>query len=745
MAAAGGGLDLTSSATYTLAPAAHVVRVAVELTAHNTKPSVTAGGILTKYFYEGARVAVQSEATNIRATSGGASLSVNRTAADGFALVDVRFRAAIFFQQTAKVHLTFDLPGGAPRSKSDIRVGRAFGTFVAWAFGDSGSVRVVVPAGFEAATTGSTVTKTASGGATVFRATSVTDVADWYLVVNADRKSALTSDRVDLEGGEHIVVRAWPEDAEWKQRVTQLLTSGLPELVEQTGLAWPVARDLTIFEVHTPLLEGYAGVFFQGQDRIEISEDLDELTILHEASHAWFNSELFDGRWIDEGLADTYASKALDGIGITGWAPHPVSPTDKAAVPLADWVHPGRISDDATEAREQYGYDAAWTVVRSIVTEVGDVRMRGVLSAAQAHQIAYVGAGAPETVAGSTDWRRLLDLLDETGKSKTADDLFRRWVLTAGEAATLDERAAARTAYAALAAAGGDWRVPFYVRDAMADWRFAEATARIDEAQAILAKRDDLAKLTTQLGVAPPPLLIDSYQTAQTSFDAANAIADRDIGAARALVRAEAAVAAPRAPFVALGLLGTTPEADLAAARSAFQASGSDAMARATAVADLIDGAVGVGRSRFVTLLEVVGLVVVLLVAFAALLWRRRASRRARLVAATAAAEDAIGPAQPAEAAIVAGRAAAGPTEVAEAATIAAEGAATEAPYATLADQSAEPAALDSTTIPSDAAAVAEATTKPRRRRRSKPAAASPSADPETDPASDSGQTGDAS
>src|SRR5207244_228635 len=125
---------------------------------------------------------------------------------------------------------------------------------------DTASVRVVVPAGFEAAATGSDAARSTSNGATIFRATGITDIGAWYLVVTADRKSALTSDRVDLAGGEHVVIRAWPEDAEWRGRVAQLMTKGLPQLVEETGLAWPVAGDLSVFEVHTPLLEGYAGV-----------------------------------------------------------------------------------------------------------------------------------------------------------------------------------------------------------------------------------------------------------------------------------------------------------------------------------------------------------------------------------------------------------------------------------------------------------------------------------------------------
>ena len=672
--AAGDGLVLTTAATYTLVPARHIVRVTLDLTARNEKPNVTAGGILTRYFYEGARVAVQTEASAIRATASGVKLTVSTTPADGYRILEVRFRSALFFQQTAKVRVTFDLPGGAPRSASDIRVGTAFATFVAWAFGDVGSVRVVIPAGFEAEATGSTAAKSTSGGATIFQAAGISDIGEWYLVVNADRKTALTNDRIDLAGGEHVVIRAWPEDAEWKRRVTDLLTQGLPELVAETGLDWPVADDLTVFEVHTPLLEGYAGVFHAGEDRIEISEDLDDLTILHEASHAWFNRALFDGRWINEGLADTYAARALDAIGTGGWAPKAVSPTDKAAVRLIDWVHPGRITDEATDAREQYGYEASWTVLRTLVLEVGEGSMRAVLAAAQDHRIAYVGAGEPETVAGANDWRRLLDLLDEVGGSTSADEVFRRWVVTDAQTDILDARVGARTAYGALLRAGGDWRAPFLVRGPLSAWDFAAATARIADATAVLGRRDAIAARAGSLGLALPADLKTAYEAARDSFDEANRIADRDEAGAQAFATASEAVAAPRAPLVALGLLGTTPAVGLADARDEFEAGSPDAAADAAAVTALIDGAVEVGRGRLLVAIAVLVTIVLLLLAAIVLLRRRRRRRRA-----LAAALGPIDLAADGSAGVL-------PPEPAQAAEPVEPFA--PAPYATLADQS---------------------------------------------------------
>ena len=655
------GLDLTTAATYTLVPARHVVRVALDITATNNKPNLTAGGVVTRYFYEGARIAIQSGARNVAASSAGARLIATTTAADGYTVLEIRFGSSLFFQQTTRIRATFDLPGGAPRSTSDIRVGSAFATFVAWAFGDTGSVRVVVPAGFDAATSGSAVTRT-DAGTTRFEATGITDIGGWYLVVNADRRSALSADRIDLSDGEHIVVRAWPEDATWRRRVADLLTRSLPKLVERTGLAWPVSGDLSIFEVHTPLLEGYGGVFLEGQDKIEISEDLDDLTIIHEASHAWFNSGLFVGRWINEGLADTFAAATLGDLGEAAPKPPPVGPTDAAAVRLNAWVHPGRITDATTDARERYGYSASWTVIRAIAREIGGDALRRVLTAAHDHVIAYGGAGVPETVNGPNDWRRLLDLLDEVGGSATADAAFRRWVVTDDQVALLDDRAAARRDLAALRLASGDWAAPVDVRSALSDWDFATARRRIADARSVLDLRDAIAADAAALGIAPPADLRAAYETARTDLGSATDIANRERSAVAALAAARDAVQAPRSPLVALGLLGMSPDSVLAAARTAFSAGDPDAGARAAAVTALIDGASAVGRDRaIVAAVGLIAAVVLLVVAIRLVRRRRRRTRWAR---------PAAGPS-------------AGPV------------AASPPPYATLADQSRRPLDAD--------------------------------------------------
>jgi hypothetical protein len=618
VAAASDGLSLTTSTTYTLVPADRVVRAAVDINAANDKPNRVSGGVTTRYFYDSFRIAVQPEARSIRATAAGAALRVSTLKADGYLRVEVRLRQPIFFHQAARVRVTFDLPGGAPRSKSEIRVGPAFATFVAWAFGDSGSVRIVVPAEFDTGTTGNAMTRAESDGSIVLTA-DVPDVSRWYVVLNADRPSELTDTDLPLSDGGDLRIRAWPDDPTWGREVTDLLRRGLPELVQLTGLSWPVTDALTVSEVHTPLLEGYAGVFYQGRNRIEISEDLDDLTIVHEASHAWFNGNLFRGRWIVEGLADTYASEALNRIGLTGWRPDAVAPSDKAAVKLNAWVTPGRISDAATDAREQFGYDASWMVVSSIVNDVGIEKMQAVLARADAGEIAYAGAGTPEDVSGPADWRRLLDLLDEVGGSTTADELFRTWVISSSDLGSMDERDAARAAYAGLVREGGDWLPPLFVRQPLSDWTFGVATTRIRAAATLLDARDRIAAEAANLGVTAPTTLRTAYQTASTSLDAAAGIADRELAELRALRAAADAVDAPRDALVALGLLGIDPAARLADVRAGFSAGADDTIARAASVADLIAGGAASGRQRLLVVIvgadALFGLVVIAVVA----------------------------------------------------------------------------------------------------------------------------------
>ncbi|MFL5725225.1 MAG: hypothetical protein ACJ77F_02710 [Chloroflexota bacterium] len=597
------GLSLVSASTYTLDSEKSVVHVSVSVTAENTKPNLVrqtpTGTLTTRYFFESASIAVQPEATSVGASAAKTQLTTALAPDEGFAHLRIDFPKDLYFGESIAFTVGWDLPGGAARSESDIRVGSAFATFPAWAFGDRGDVEILVPNGYDVETSGSPTQESAAGGVTTISATGIDDTAEWYALVVADRHDALTQDRLDLADGEHLVIRAWPEDDEWRTRVSGLLDVGLPALVAKLGLAWPVEGDIEVVEVHTPLLEGYGGVFLTDEHRIEISEDLDELTIVHEASHAWFNADLFVGRWIDEGLADEYASRVLDDVSNGGLRPESVARTDSGAVGLNDWAHPGRIADAETEARETYGYNAAWTAMRAIVAATGEEAMRDVLAAGRKRETAYVGAEPVETLPTAADWRRFLDLLEERGHAAGVEPIFRRWVVNADEAALLDDRSAARAAYAELLEEGDGWRPAWAVREPLGRWAFPTAKAAIDAAERVLETRDAIDAAAAKLDVEPPASLRTAYEGERSDIASVQALADRQLAMTAGLAEARSRVAADRPPLTILGLLGSDPDRELATAGSAFSEGDLEAAdADLAEIDEAFDAAVERGRER---------------------------------------------------------------------------------------------------------------------------------------------------
>ncbi len=650
VALAADDLGVTTKARYVVAPQNGVVRVAVDVAVVNQKPNRVSGGVITRYFYDSVNLGVQLEATHLRATQDGTPVRVTSAVRKNFRLVTIAFHSDIYVGETARVRLQFDLPAGAPRSDSDVRVGPAFATFLAWAFGDRGSVRIDIPKGFDVDISGEDMEASTTAVAKVFMATT-DDALGWYAWVNARNDDGLTRERLDLADGEQVVVRGWPEDSRWRRRVSVILSDSVPDLVDRIGLPWPVDGPLNVLEVHTPLLEGYAGFYDPKSDEITISENLDDLTIVHEASHAWFNSRLFADRWINEGLAEEYASQVLAAETRGKVDPAPVKRSAKAAFPLAHWDPPAPIRDPQSDAREQYGYDAAWTVIRDIAGEAGEDGMRRVFRAASDGTTAYPGDGAPEHTALPNDWRRFLDLTQELGGVDDAADLLETWVLPTGAAAQLADRATAREAYDRLVAADGDWTAPPVVRLALDGWRFDDADARIQEATDVVRQRDDTASQAAAAGLSTPDGLEAAYESADSASELADAsaLAANTQASLSTVVAAGAAAEAPRDWLTTLGLSGKDPDADLAAARSAWEAGNlTEATDRAALAAGTLSIAAEAGRGRAIVIgggamLVTLLLLVVLIVAVVR--WRRRSLAPTAGVAAALAVGAPAGPA----------------------------------------------------------------------------------------------------
>jgi hypothetical protein len=150
-----------------------------------------------------------------------------------------------------------------------------------------------------------------------------------------------------------------------------------------------------ITETVTPYLYGYAGWYSRTDNTIEIGDELDAQVVLHEISHMWFNDLLFTTRWIDEGLAQEYAARAVAQLGGKPATPNAVNVHAPAAIPLEAWDTVD-LQAQNSQARETFGYNASWLVVHRLTDEIGVDAVRRVIAAASKDAMPYLGTTNPK-------------------------------------------------------------------------------------------------------------------------------------------------------------------------------------------------------------------------------------------------------------------------------------------------------------------------------------------------------------
>lgn len=335
------------------------MRVTEEVTLQNVTTDQRVGTTINRLYFSALTLAVPSSSAAEVAERNGTALGV------ALSSFNERFTKAVvtfpnlFSVQQRVITVSYEMPGDAPRSKSFTRVNPAYASFTAYGEGDPGqvSVRVIVPQGFDVDTLGNDVASAVVGDRHVYTASAISSPDTWYVAVSARNDAALDVHDVDV-GDRKVSVAAWPGDAEWSAFVEKNLTDGLPALEKR----------LSIVEASTPYLYGYAGWFLPLQNKIEVGEDLDDRTLLHELSLAWFNRDLFDARWINEGPAEELSARALAELGGKLDDPEVVHLDSSNAVALESWSAPrSRTSDDDSE---HWGYNASFHVMRRLTTEI---------------------------------------------------------------------------------------------------------------------------------------------------------------------------------------------------------------------------------------------------------------------------------------------------------------------------------------------------------------------------------------
>lgn len=620
-------LTMVGDATYDVLPEEARVAVSVRLTATNHLRDTVA----RRFFFRTGLLTVPPGASAFAISGGSGTPKVAvRTRAATYTTLRIDFGANLAAGRSTTLHLTFDLRdvGGAP--DRPLRISPSLVTFSAWAFATpdtpGAAVAVRLPTGYSVDIGRGPLTgpEPDTADREIWISGSLDEPLEFIADVAADRPADYveTSRTVDLvERPATILLRAWPDDPAWRDRIGTLVDEALPRLERDIGLPWPIDGSLAIHEALVRGTGGYAGLFDPAERRIEVAYAAPDIVVLHELAHAWFNGRLVADRWVAEAFASYYADRVATELGLDTELPLPavIDPSDPAAIPLNEW---GASGTEAV-ATEAYAYAASAELASAIAERAGPTALQEVWAAA-----AGQGAdGAP--AAASPDWRGLLDLLESTtGEDFT--DLWAEWVARPADAALLAARAAARDHEAATAAAAGAWQLPPSIGDALRAWQFDEADALLTAADDVLARRDTLEAAADRAALVLPPTLREAFEGAGGPEAAATevAAAQRTVDA---IVTARAAeptgTGIGQRFLVAVGLLLEQPEIQLSAAEAALTTGSLDIARSAAENAERAwSNAEGVGRSRIVSL-------VLLAVALALLVGLLRQARRRQAAA----------------------------------------------------------------------------------------------------------------
>ncbi|HXG26338.1 MAG TPA: hypothetical protein VNL94_05745 [Candidatus Binatia bacterium] len=621
VSAATPSLTIVGATTYDVRPEEGRVAVTSRLTVTNHLENT----VTRRYFFRTAVLTVLPGTSNFRLTgpAGQPKVTVGKRT-DTYTNLRLDFGANLAAGRSTTLTLTFDItdPGGAP--DRPVRISPSLTSFAAWAYATpstpGATVEVRFPAGYSVSIGRGPLEGPIADGPDHERwqsgpiAAPLEFVAD--IVADRPRELEETAREVPLAGGAAtILLRSWPDDPAWRDRVGALVERALPILEREIGIPWAVEGDLAVEEALVRSTGGYAGLFAPAEGRIEIAYNASDGVVLHELAHAWLNGRLVADRWVAEGFASYYAALTAAELGVDPDSPAPPPETNEGAIPLNEWG-PSGTEDPASE---RYAYATSRDLAEAIAERAGEEALRAVWSKAAGGIAAYqpvtagpdgsprlVEGAAPEVAEGPPDWRGLLDLLEEeTGADFT--DLWGEAVARPADLAVLQERTAARAAYEASVQRAGDWRLPPATRAAMRAWQFDVATDLLRQADAVIAQRDALAREAADAGLTLPGRLRVAFENGpDVEPAAAEARAERAV--VDAIVHARATE--PRNPGVVedlvfrLGLIGIEPREYVAAAAAQLAEGELEAAYASALQAEAAwTGAPQAGRSRIVSTL----------------------------------------------------------------------------------------------------------------------------------------------
>lgn len=624
------GLLVTSTSRYVLDAEDERVEATIRMTLRNVAPDEpTEDGGTRFFFYDAYGIPLPAEARDVRATSDGAALRVDRLPIEGqpgFRLFEIGF-PDLLFGDTRTIELGFTLEGQPPRSDDPTRIGPGYATFPVFGPGDPGSntVEVVVPDDLTVDSTASSFTESPGTDGTTVYTTREDNLAPGFAATMSARSSEIGEGRSVTVGGVPLVLVPYPNDPEWADFIEDRADVGLPILLDLVGQPWPGEVD-RIRQDSGSQVRGFEGWYSTRDREIVLGEALDDGVLFHELAHAWVNSSTIEDRWLSEGLAELLAEETAEQTDGSFRRPAEVSPTDEDAVPLQTWEEsPGFRGTDV----DTWAYPASYQVVTSLATGLEGAALGDLISDAVTATSPWDLPGRRSLSGGALATTTFLDLLAAHEAPSVADgsaeELYVTWVLTDEDAARLADRAEATDAYTAFAAAG-PWGPPLGIRAAMAQWDYPRALTLLAERSELPAAAAEAQELSERTDTDLPARIRSGYEDAdsEAELDAAAAAVATATNALRRYEEARAAVDADRGPFGRLGaaVLRLEPTVDAAQQNIVL-----DEMAVSVAASDL-----ALERSAWATRLGLgivaAAVLLVLLTAGVAVAIRRRIRRR---------------------------------------------------------------------------------------------------------------------
>jgi hypothetical protein len=630
VALAANGMTETGTTTYEVVPDKAQIRVTVQVSIYNDKPSQAESGRVTSYYWNNTEMGVEKQAGAVAVSSNAGAVYQTEVSSDRYYRYLKLTYPNVYYGQTRVVTATYTIPA-APHAAGGFRAGKAYASLCAMGNGlDVGTVSVVIPDGyaFYNDAGGEMSPSTTSAGKQTYTSGSLTTPYKFWTCIDAEQEASLMHTPVTA-GSQAFDIQAWPEDPAWSAGVGADITTDVPALEALTGLKMP-GGTVAILEAGDQQLGEYGGMYNSATSTAQIPETVQKDTVAHELSHIWFNHNLFADKWISEGLAG-FSEQAAGAGNFTPCA-EPGAYPGTGSPNLKLWQLLNNNSTTQDDQVSAYQYGASCYIFTTLAADMGPANLKLVLKAAYADQMAYVSTTADEKISGASlplSSKELLDLIDERGMVPAGEDLDTAQTLLAKygifDATTLSDRSTARSAYHELASAAKSWKLPPAIREPMANWEFDSAQAAMATAKQIVDSRDSIGKLIPDLSL-DGTVLQKQFEAAETQTDLDNLLT---------LIKAEADAAArvdqatklsnnSRSILESIGLLGTDVQTPLTQARTDLaNVKPESATTGAQRVIDRIDKSSDQGLLRAGSVAGILA-VILLLLALVVFLRRRR-------------------------------------------------------------------------------------------------------------------------